>query len=403
MTIYRRRMAGVLLLAAALLAGTMLFCDVFGIGAFFSLAQEDQPSRQLEIVDATNGGLEEPFFYFFEENKEGPYTFGPKAPTTSAEDAHNEFRTRLKRDPALLAAVANYVDHELQLGDNRILRKENGELVGAVSNAATKNMLEDPSYRKEVLNRTLEILDSAKDKGLNAINVYGSWMYMQDANSDGIPEIIIRDPDALRERSGGTELTYTFEIDGKEYKLHIRLECGYQPIGIIWWEPPTDIPRVTTAPPPPPHTTPKTTTTVVTTPDVTTTTGVFKRIEDVVTVVTGDSPPQQQDLRPSSTINEESRYIPSAAGSTTGKKTTTTTVTESQQATQGSTQGSTSGTSKAESGTRPPVASEDKIISTTKIIVEPEPVTVPASDYTAPQEPALSDIPPVSGTVEIPN
>jgi hypothetical protein len=227
-------------------------------------------------------------------------------------------------------------------------------------------------------------------------------MYMSDVDDNGVPEIIIRDANALPVRDGGTELIYTITIGGDEYKLHIRLECGFQPIGIYWWEPPTKNPPPGTTPR---HTTPPPTTTVtVTTPDITTTTEkVFKRTEDVVTDATGCAPNGQVDLTPSSTIAEESRYIPPEKSSTTGKTTTTTAATEAAtEQSRGTTQGSKS-TAETATGTRPPVASEDKIVTNTAVYIEPEPVTVPADDYAAPQEPALKDVGVVTGEINIPD
>jgi hypothetical protein len=109
------------------------------------------------------------------------------------------------------------------------------------------------------------------------------------------------------------------------------------------------------------------------------------------------------DLTPSSTIAEESRYIPSEKSSTTGKATTTTAATEAAtEQSRGTTQGSKS-TAETATGTRPPVASEDKIVTNTAVYIEPEPVTVPADDYVAPQEPALKDVGVVTGEINIPD
>jgi len=403
----RHRASAIFLVAAAILLLAFVgICRSTGFSLVSAIAAQDEPTKQIPIVDAS---APEYHFYYFDEGKQGPYNFGTSAPTDDAQAADAEFRKRLGEDPALLAAIANYLDHELKLeGDDRILRKEQGTLVGATSNKALENMMADEAYRQEVLEKTLKNLDLAGPDGMeiSPITKYGSWMYMSDVDDNGVPEIIIRDANALPVRDGGTELIYTITFGDDEYKLHIRLECGFQPIGIYWWEPPTKnpppetTPRHTTTPPP------TTTVTVTTGPDTTTTTEkVFKRIEDVVTDATGCAPNNQVDLTPSSTIAEESRYTPPEKSSSTAGKSTTTTTAAKEVAT-GQSQNTTQGSKPAaetKSGTRPSEAIEDKIVENSTVSIEPEPVTVPADDYVAPQEPALKDVGVVTGEIEIPN
>lgn len=334
-------------------------------------------------------------FYYFHPGKEHAVSFGEAAPIDK-DEAHDELLKRLDKDPALLAAVANYADHELGLPkDDRLLTNQSGELVGAQCDAAIEDFMSDESYRKAVLDRLTEILKNG-ERSVDDIKSYGAWMWQQDLDENGVPEVIIRDNPENYVRTAGHELVYTIVIDGKEYKLHLRLECGFQPIMITWWEPPT--PPQT--PPPPKTTTPKETVPPPPSTTVVTTQGPYKKVEDVVTDPKVPHENGYVDTKPDETIPAESRYIPQQATTNGGKSTET--VTETVKPTQPSTQPSTQPAATQPAATQPANV-DDKIIPNTEVYIAPQPVTAPADDYVAPKEPTLTDAGPADGMVDIPD
>ena len=149
-------------------------------------------------------------------------------------DGTGDFFNSIQHDPALCAAIALDMDETLAF-DEPILIDEQNELIGRRADAAHKHFLRDGEYWSRAIKLITERL-CLGEISLKKIDSYTSSMYMYPDQIDGNrPSVIVRNTN----NSGGTFVQFDL---GKPGIVKYRLECGYQPVDVGYWAPPTGTP-----------------------------------------------------------------------------------------------------------------------------------------------------------------
>ncbi|MBO4813150.1 hypothetical protein J5491_03330 [Candidatus Saccharibacteria bacterium] len=165
-----------------------------------------------------------------DEDATNNYNFGPSGPLDTKKAQKNHAK-RLKKDTVLLAAAMGWVDANTKT--TQFLKKYydscNGDWEKAMNKAA-KAFYKNPELYDKSAKKFIKFLKSADKVFVRDCLNYSSQMYMRPrSNSKGLPEII-----ALETLlSGGHELVYVFNIDGKSIEVRFRIECGYQPVDVV--------------------------------------------------------------------------------------------------------------------------------------------------------------------------
>ena len=151
-------------------------------------------------------------------------------------DEDRDFAWALKTDPCLAAAeITHYVN--VVKPNNRILHDETGQQpIGQQPNYAADEFIKDPEYWQASVDKFLEVLRDNATVSIVELDSYTSSMYMyHDGRAAGLPDIVVRNST----HTGG----HAFVIDfGKAGLIKLRLECGYQPVDVGYWAPPTGTP-----------------------------------------------------------------------------------------------------------------------------------------------------------------
>jgi hypothetical protein len=151
-------------------------------------------------------------------------------------DEDRDFAWALKTDPCLAAAeITHYVN--VVKPDNRILRDGTWQQpIGQQPNYAADEFIKDPEYWQASVDKFLEVLRDNATVSIVELDSYTSSMYMyHDGRAAGLPDIVVRNST----HTGGHALVFDF---GKAGLIKLRLECGYQPVDVGYWTPPTDTP-----------------------------------------------------------------------------------------------------------------------------------------------------------------
>lgn len=156
-------------------------------------------------------------------------------------DGTGDFFDSIRVDPALLAAVALDMDESLDY-EEKILVDEQDVRVQDRANAAHLHFLRDDAYRA----RTIELVEERLTSGtttISALETYTSSMYMAPQGLEGNkPSVIVR----RAEFAGGHFVEFNL---GERGTVRFRLECGYQPVDMTYWQPPAGKPPAVDNPP----------------------------------------------------------------------------------------------------------------------------------------------------------
>ncbi|MBR0133741.1 hypothetical protein IJM16_00535 [Candidatus Saccharibacteria bacterium] len=139
-------------------------------------------------------------------------------------------------DPSLCAALGLHIDQMLHLeGDQRILRDEADELIGQRADKAHLHFLRDHAYWERAVELIKKILTSGSIR-IEYVNNIESQMYMMYNGLEGNKPSVI-----VRKTHSSNGYCVVFDL-GKPGKLRFKLSCGYQPIDVDYWKPPTPVP-----------------------------------------------------------------------------------------------------------------------------------------------------------------
>lgn len=153
-----------------------------------------------------------------------------------------DFFYSIKVDPALCAAVALHMDETLKLPE-KILVDEQDVVIGQRADKAHLHFLSDQTYWDRAVELITKYLTSG-DIRIEELSDYTSQMYMANNRLEGNkPSVIVRDT----QNEGGHVVVFDL---GKPGLVKFRLECGYQPVDVPYWTPPTP-PGPPTPPDPP--------------------------------------------------------------------------------------------------------------------------------------------------------
>ena len=142
----------------------------------------------------------------------------------------DEFRSRMREDPALGAADMAWFDSIMGTRYLGVFYDECDSQWDAAMNMAKEQFIADPDMYNNRLDAFFKYLDKAtkieitrQDKGLT------DQMYMNPATEDGIPDIIVMETADHQ----GWFIKYTFTIKETTTKeISYRMDCGYQPTNV---------------------------------------------------------------------------------------------------------------------------------------------------------------------------
>ena len=168
---------------------------------------------------------------------------------TATNTGEGDFFRSIEADPALCAAVGLHMDESLILPEV-ILRDEQDVLIGQRADKAHLHFLSDREYWNRAIRLIKEYLCRADISIEPLKGRYTSQMYMRFNGLEGNkPSVIVRDT----QNSGGHVVVFDL---GKPGRVKFRLECGYQPVDVPYWNPPSPTPTPTPRPTPTPKPTP---------------------------------------------------------------------------------------------------------------------------------------------------
>ena len=151
-------------------------------------------------------------------------------------DGTGDFFDSAATDPSLCAAVGLDIDEALHLeGDQRILRDEADELIGQRADKAHLHFLRDHKYWERAVELIKKYLTSGSIK-IEYVKNIESQMYMMYNGLEGNKPSVI-----VRKTHSSNGYCVVFDL-GKPGKLRFKLSCGYQPINVDYWKPPTPVP-----------------------------------------------------------------------------------------------------------------------------------------------------------------
>ena len=206
--------------------------------------------------------------YFAQLEKDRPFYFGANVwEEAQAAIARGEVETvleyiigtddylgnlwyRMMYDPALCAAICLYLDQNGVSGVVPILNREVDLEVGARADHAHMEFLKDPEYWEWCFTRAKNILLSEDAEiWIEELGDYESAMYMvEDGLGLGIPLVYV----GVTDGEDGHCIVFSVrtEKDGPFVEVRLRLECGYQPIDVPGWDPPSTTPTPSPSPTP---------------------------------------------------------------------------------------------------------------------------------------------------------
>ena len=150
-------------------------------------------------------------------------------------DGTGDFFYSIKVDPALCAAIALHMDETLAF-DEKILKDEQGFLIGRRADEAHLHFLRDYAYWDRAVAMITERLTSGKIEIQYLKKTPKSMMYMVYNGLEGNkPSVVVRDVNS----SQGYVVVFNL---GKPGTVRFRLNCGYQPIDLGYWPSPEPIP-----------------------------------------------------------------------------------------------------------------------------------------------------------------
>ena len=166
----------------------------------------------------------------YDGDDDNNYNFGPNPYNADwvAEDYDQDFRERLKKDPALGAADLAWFDANMGtrfLGEFYDSCK--GDWAKTMNEAKVRFMNDQSAYYKN-LDAFFAYLDSAVKVEVRECKSVSDQMYMNPHTLDGVPDVIV----LLTDDHSGHELVYTFEIKGDTFEVAYRIECGFQPTDV---------------------------------------------------------------------------------------------------------------------------------------------------------------------------
>lgn len=157
-----------------------------------------------------------------------PYDFD-KDIEKGAEWFDRDFRTRIAKDPALLAADAAFVDSIVGTRYIGVFYDGAKEDWAQAINDAKVAWIKDKQLYFDSLDAFNAFLDTAvKVEVLESDGKETDMMYMNPYTIDGVPDVIVCETDDHK----GHYLVYTFKIKENEFKVAYRIECGYQPTNV---------------------------------------------------------------------------------------------------------------------------------------------------------------------------
>ncbi len=149
----------------------------------------------------------------------------------ATKNGEGDFFYSISVDPALCAAVALHMDESLELPET-ILVDEQNEVIGQRADKAHLHFLEDQKYWDRAIELIKKYLTSG-DIRIEELTDYTSQMYMANNRLEGNkPSVIVRNT----QNEGGHVVVFDL---GKPGIVKFRLECGYQPVDVPYWTPPT--------------------------------------------------------------------------------------------------------------------------------------------------------------------
>ena len=164
-------------------------------------------------------------------------------------DGTGDFFYSISVDPALCAAVALHMDETLELPE-KILRDEQNVIMGQRADKAHLHFLSEKKYWDRAVSLITKYLTSGSIEVKYIKKSPKSMMYMQYNGLEGNkPSVIVRNTNSSK--------GYVIVFDlGKPGSVRFRLNCGYQPIDVGYWKPPTPVPPGPEPEPEPPTPTP---------------------------------------------------------------------------------------------------------------------------------------------------
>ena len=147
---------------------------------------------------------------------------------------NGDFFYSISVDPALCAAIGLHMDETLKLPE-KILKDEEGVVVGQRADKAHLHFLRDKKYWDRAVDLIRKYLTSGEIK-VEYVKTPDSMMYMLNNGLEGNKPSVI-----VRKTTSSKGYVVTFNL-GKPGRVRFRLQCGYQPIDIGYWKPPTPVP-----------------------------------------------------------------------------------------------------------------------------------------------------------------
>ncbi len=195
-------------------------------------------NKDLEKNVPTQVTLHYAFFnptLLLDEDESNDFNFGPNPYDTETKEEKDakwfdaNFRSRIAKDPALLAADAAFLDSIVGTRYTGVFYDGAKEDWSQAINDAKVAWIKDKVLYFETLDAFNDFLDTAKKvEVLESDGGETDMMYMNPYTIDGVPDVIVMKTDNHK----GHYLVYTFEIKGQEFKVAYRIECGYQPTNV---------------------------------------------------------------------------------------------------------------------------------------------------------------------------
>ncbi|MBR3236072.1 hypothetical protein IKF92_00095 [Candidatus Saccharibacteria bacterium] len=229
---------------AGVLAALMLFAAAFTsyAGVDWKALSDLMPSNDEAYADESgngngngngnsNNGADWAVFYNLELQDDGidenDFNFGPVPSGKTPEELDEEFRARVKKDPALGSADMAWADAIVgtrYLGEfYQSCKKDWAKTI----NVSKESFINDEASYQKTYEAFFKFLDKAKVSVETASNLEDQ-MYQNPFTTDDVPDVIV----LKTKNHKGSFLVYTFKIKGDTFKVAYRIECGFQPTNV---------------------------------------------------------------------------------------------------------------------------------------------------------------------------
>ena len=221
-----------IILIICLLTGLLIPASARGSGK--KPSDSEAVVEEVEIIETTSEN--DTWYHFYnsvlqkDKDSKNDFNFGPD-PTNKnwkVKEYEEEFRRRIKYDPALAAADMAWLDANVgtrYLGEFYESCKEDW---AKTMNLTKERFMADQIVFYKHLDAFFAFLDSADKVEIRECKSVSDQMYMNPYTVNGVPDIIVM----LTDDHSGYELVYTFVIKDNVFEVAYRINCGYQPTDV---------------------------------------------------------------------------------------------------------------------------------------------------------------------------